>query len=399
MTKYTKSYINEKNKRHLNQENVLKQRVIDQHIDGEIWKITYGFSKYECSTLGRIRNIKTKLLLKPYIERGYEVASLMDDNGIRIPIRFHRIIAQTFIENPDNKETVNHKDKNRANNNLLNLEWATNHEQMVHVQAVNPPPKLERKKFVELNNIDGEIWKPIINYNNYFVSNLGRIQIRRKTVTTKVSEGHLRNDYLSFTLANKDGRKDMFIHRLVAMAFLENPEGHPIVNHKDGEKLNNKLINLEWSTYSLNATHAYENNLNSKRCTIYQLDENNGIIKKWDSIIEASNSLNINKKCISAVINKRRITAGGFYWELVSNYNADNKLKIIPKYNSIKQIDKESNLLIKTWDDKKEAIKYISQVNNNSLENVRSGINSCLNGRNTSAFGYFWQNEKLEVTY
>lgn len=69
------------------------------------------------------------------------------------------------------------------------------------------------------------------------------------------------NGYEKVTLLKNNCRKYMFVHRIVANAFIENPENKRTVNHKDGNKRNNAIENLEWATHSENRIHAVENNL------------------------------------------------------------------------------------------------------------------------------------------
>ena len=90
-------------------------------------------------------------------------------------------------------------------------------------------------------------------------------------------------------------RKDFKGHRLVAEYFIDNPNNYPIVNHIDGNKTNNHIENLEWSTYSQNNIHAYKNGLNrskKRQCTI------NGI--NYESITEAANQLGVSRATIQS---------------------------------------------------------------------------------------------------
>lgn len=98
----------------------------------EVWNTLDNFSKYEISTFGNIRNKTSKNILTLNIKSGYLCTSLTNDNGDRKSVKTHRLVALSFIPNPLNKETVNHKDHNKLNNNLSNLEWATTTEQNNH---------------------------------------------------------------------------------------------------------------------------------------------------------------------------------------------------------------------------------------------------------------------------
>lgn len=127
--------------------------------------------------------------------------------------------------------------------------------------------------------ISEEMWVDIAGWEGiYQVSDLGRVKaLARAVVRTKPYPSVLRleesikslarngNGYL-FVFLKRDGtRQKMFIHRLVAQAFLENPHNKPIVNHKDSDRGNNLLSNLEWVTDSENTKHAYANGRHPRR--------------------------------------------------------------------------------------------------------------------------------------
>lgn len=95
--------------------------------ENEIWKWISGYEGlYQASNLGNIKSYKRgrELILKPRIDKdSYHKVILADENGIRKEYRLHRLIAQTFLENPNNHPFVNHKDEDVTNNNVNNLEW------------------------------------------------------------------------------------------------------------------------------------------------------------------------------------------------------------------------------------------------------------------------------------
>ncbi len=99
-----------------------------------------------------------------------------------------------------------------------------------------------------------EIWKPIAGYNGlYQASNIGRVR-RNGTILHNFLGT---NKYLNVDLYLNGEKKQHRVHRLVAAAFIPNPENKPTVNHKDGDKQNNIVTNLEWATRSENILHSY----------------------------------------------------------------------------------------------------------------------------------------------
>lgn len=111
--------------------------------------------------------------------------------------------------------------------------------------------------------MQNEIWKDVVGYETLFsVSNLGNVRSKR---TNRILKQHL-NKQGRFAIATKiGGRKGLDlcfkVHRLVATAFIPNPNNKPTVNHTDGNKINNCADNLEWATHSENIQHAWDNGL------------------------------------------------------------------------------------------------------------------------------------------
>ncbi len=386
-----------KEERELKQGKVVEQRIKEQFIDGEIWKVIPGFSKYEASSLGRIRNIKKKLLIKPAInEGGYCKNSLTDDNNKFITKSVHQLVALTFIDNPENKKTVNHENKIRNDNSVENLSWATSEEQQKHVWTVNPPKIKQKPKIKNLSDINGEIWKIIPTYPLYSISNFGRIKysIKRKNLITKITEGDLINGYKCFTIKNNDGKKCIGVHRLVAETFILNPLNKQFVNHEDGIKTNNHVGNLSWATPSENSQHAHDNGLNSGKKKIYQLNEKNEIIQEWNSQVDAADGLKIGKLGISKCLRKVNKTAGGFYWVYKNDYDENNKIVVRgTEKGKLNQINIETKQIINTFLTIGEAVKVISTENGKNYSANYDGIRTCLKGDRKTSQGYIWKYE------
>ena len=342
----------------------------------EEWRIINDFPNYSVSNYGNVMNSKTNKMMKLSIKGGYCNISLTNKNGNKT-FKVHRLVATSFIENSENKQEVNHKDKNKLNNNVSNLEWATRTENNKHrcegvkitcnknkpilrlsknnvmlqkYNSIEDAGKwvLENKftstlhngrnaignclnslsnsaygykwKYVENNSLENEEWREI-NFKKifgencewdktYFVSNLGRFKNSSGIIMDnyKVNE----NGYIRIYIY----KKTFALHRLVALTFLVNPENKEQVNHKDCNKLNNSVQNLEWCTNKENQIHKVHNGLaNSYTRKIGQYDLNNIFIKEYESIISASKEVNISPSSIRGVLINYRKTSAGFIWK------------------------------------------------------------------------------------
>ena len=181
-----------------------------------------------------------------------------------------------------------------------------------------------------------EIWKDIICYEGiYQVSNLGRVkrianyknQSGKEWASNKILKPATKNNGYMFVGLSKDGKvSHKHIYRLVAEAFIPNPLNKSTVNHKDGNKNNNTVDNLEWTTQSENNIHSIKvlkrNSKNkSDSRPVLQFDKDGNFIKEYPSMREAQRQTGID--AIDKVCNhyKYRKTAGGYVWEYKDNYN------------------------------------------------------------------------------
>lgn len=191
--------------------------------------------------------------------------------------------------------------------------------------------------------------KQVVGYEGlYEVDQFGRVYSidRIKTVVDngRIYEKHIAGKqmkqsihtkgYKTVSLTKNGSTKTMFVHRIVAEAFLPNPSNLPMVNHKDEDKTNNCIDNLEWCTASYNRTYgkAIERQAkkirgreSDKKIAIIQKDTNGEFLNWFDSLTKAAEKVNGSTSSISAVCKGKRKTAYGYLWEYdFCNYGKKN---------------------------------------------------------------------------
>lgn len=177
-----------------------------------------------------------------------------------------------------------------------------------------------------LTRMDEEIWKQIVESDKpYEVSNLGRVRNARtgKILTPRLTT----TGYHRVHISTPQGRTDFYIHRLVAEAFCEHPDGCDVVNHRDNNPANNKASNLEWITQKQNVEYAQAqkrmpNWPDKKPVTGYK----DGVIYNYESIIAAAKDLGLHSSDISKCCRGLRSDLHGYTWSYSSevSVNGDN---------------------------------------------------------------------------
>ena len=158
-----------------------------------------------------------------------------------------------------------------------------------------------------------ETFVKIEGFDNYEVSNLGKV---RNIKSGRALKPQLRNGYLRHYLYEDNKPKNLLLHRILATAFIDNPEGKPQVNHIDENKLNNDLSNLEWCTAKENINHGTRTKRAAEKHfkKVIQLDLNDNILNVFESIKQAERETGALARHISACCNGRIKSSGGFKW-------------------------------------------------------------------------------------
>lgn len=178
--------------------------------------------------------------------------------------------------------------------------------------------KQKAKKVIQVPDLEGEIWKDVIDYEGvYLVSNFARVKriMSRKNPTCDIMNNiYHPSGYVHISLTNNGKGRNFKLHRLVAMAFIPNPENKPQVNHIDGNKLNNLPSNLEWNTSKENINHAWNTGLskpkNGEKSNFSKLTEKEILeIRELGITVspkEISVIYNVSVSYIRRVINRKR---------------------------------------------------------------------------------------------
>lgn len=187
-----------------------------------------------------------------------------------------------------------------------------------------------------------EIWKDIPGYEKYYMaSTLGRIKSKDRVIKTVLKGKEIKyikrgrimtpclnsGKYLGLPINTDKLKKSENVHRLIAITFLPNPNNLPCVNHKDENKLNNCVDNLEWCTYQHN--NVWKNrlaksletfNANPKnRRKVYQYTKDGAFIKEYESVKEATKEMGLKHSSgIYLSCNHNNCYARGFKWSFNS---------------------------------------------------------------------------------
>lgn len=164
-----------------------------------------------------------------------------------------------------------------------------------------------------------EIWKTIEDYPNYMVSNMGRVKslCYGKEKIMKLCTG--KGGYLTVTLIKDKKINTNRVHRIVAEAFIPNPENKPCVDHINTYRTDNRVENLRWVTHKENQnnplTKIKMKRNKSKAKPIIQLTKTNELVRKWESASQVQRDLGYSKSAISSCCRGAKSkTAYGYKW-------------------------------------------------------------------------------------
>lgn len=464
-----------------------------------------SFKKYTISQDGRVFSLLSNRYLTLNKDlHGYFKIGLKHREKVH-SYAVHRIVAETYIPNPQNYEIVNHKDGNKLNNKVDNLEWCTYSQNSIHAcdtgirEAYKRPViqyDLDKNKIEEFSSIKdasiktcistgpigkccrgeiencrgfifvfkedeskirlsnknrrviqidpttketigtfenvteasdyaevlpkfmikccrnadfvykGYIWKyadddtkSVNKIRNFGTGKYPRIKIKGEEVKgyfvckngsvwseklKKYLKQTVHGGYYGITIHHNGKRHHGRIHRIVAELFIPNPKNYGIVNHKDGNKLNNHATNLEWCNNSQNSRHAHENGLvNTYKRPVVKFDRDGKKLQEYESVTAAAKNNDIGSGSILNACKGKSKSSGGFIWKYKDDQSDVKSLKNGEKCNvSVSQYDSFGNKLN----------EYLSIAEAAKKVGVsRTSISSACSGKTKTSAGFFWK--------
>lgn len=349
----------------MTEDEILKEKWIDMS--------KLKLSNYEISDFGRIRNSITKIICSTIFDgSGYLKIHLIDDKKDSSYYHVHFLMGSIYLEKKDTDETIDHIDRNKANNRLYNLRFLgksgqmKNREKFLRItkkvgqftrdgkllvvwkdwKDAELFLKMKRQNVVDYigtgSTTSGFIWRYIEEdiktlpdevWKDYYIEKHGTVQVS--------NYGNIKNSFGEYLFQYQSKGYKLFsvklesepetrkykrvlAHRAVAETFLEYKKDM-FVNHIDGNKFNNNLNNLEFVTPGENTIHAHNTGLFGSDKTIIQYDSNNNIIATYVSIAEASRQTNISKPSIIECCNNNKSDRLHFCQNFIFKYGEPKK--------------------------------------------------------------------------
>jgi len=268
-----------------------------------------GFvTHFQVNEKGDVLNTKTNNWLKGTIRDGYRYYDLRF-NGCKKSKSAHRLVAETYLDNSENLPCVHHKDGNRLNNCIDNLQWISFSDNNLQINKLN-----NCASDIVINTTIDEKWTNYLN-TYYSISSCGRV---RNNKTQKILKGKITSGgYHEYCLHLNGKKVSILAHRLVYSAF--NPSEELItINHIDGNKLNNNLNNLENITQQENNIKALYETKSRKIRNVGQFDGEGNLIRIYSSCAEAARAFGCRPQSINAAIHNN-YCSNGYYWKYIEN--------------------------------------------------------------------------------
>ena len=345
-------------------------------IPSEIWKDIENFEGlYQVSNMGRVRSLPREInnillrgkFLNLYMRNGYVVVKLKGKSFL-----VHRLVAKAFCDGYAEGLVVNHIDEIKTHNCAKNLEWVTPEYNKFYGTAMARAKKKvrayadERKMIREEKEkekltqhqqdisvpVEEEAWSDIPKFEGvYQISSWGRVKSLPKkhpsitggfyyTKERILCPRRHTNGYLNVQLCSNGVKRNYYVHRLVAIAFLKNdhPKEYNDVNHINEDKTDNRASNLEWCAHVYNAVYGTkiermlkcredngtmqtiverrnQNRSYGAEKAVLCIDDDGCIVAEYKSLMAAFRATGVSAAKICACCKGKRNKAGGLNWQ------------------------------------------------------------------------------------
>lgn len=321
--------------------------------------------KYEVSKNGKVYNTVSKKNVKNIDNNGYNSVSLKLLNGESQTINVNKLVAEAFIRQIKDDEVIIHIDGNNYNDHFDNLK--------IEAVVKEKTSKKNVKPIIKDDDNEKDPEEKLICNDKYIINTEGHVFSEK---TGEQMSERLLNGYYIIRLNNTF----YTLSRLIVESFIRPLNKGEVVNHKDGNKLNNNLTNLEISTQKENVHHAIKNGLTNthpKRIKQYSVTEEKILVEECSLEEIRSYDKQIRDAVRKNLCGKVK-SANGYIWEYNENKSKVNKYEI--KYNK---------KYTKTFDSVKDAA--------DSIGLSRHSITKVLKGDNPTAGGFYWKYETKEI--
>lgn len=275
------------------------------YIDGEE-------TPYVITKEGILRNLKTGNILKGSLQGTYPYVNLRW-NGKQKNKAFHRLVAETWIPNPENLPIVDHIDGDRLNYHVDNLRWVTEQENSNNVHKDKAPIKIDTTPTLSEEELQKEEWR----YNettHYMISNMGRV----KGKNGEILQGTLLDcGYKSFQ--KHESRNKILGHILVWETFIGEKPVDMVINHINGNKHDNRLSNLELVTQKENMQKAAKETNAWNFRKVVEIDDKGNILREFANASDAARAIGIAPSSMRNSIRRNGKCYNGLKYRYVEN--------------------------------------------------------------------------------
>ena len=247
---------------------------------------------YSIDKEGKIFSNKTnRFLLGSVYNTGYRMVRLTIGKNKK-SYAVHRLVAEAFLPNPNKLAIVNHKDGNKLNNRVENLEWVNQSQNRIHA-VYNKISKLATGKRNKMNEEELVLsnWKRYKN-TNYLISNDGKVYNQKTKILLKETPN--KAGYIRYTLRIDNKNCTKLAHSLVVETWLNiKLTSSDIINHIDGDKANNSLQNLEILNKKENALHSFYT-LNKNVKPVIRYNNRTDLMIEYPSLTKAAEAVGLS---------------------------------------------------------------------------------------------------------